>query len=723
MRIDELDIDPRVVARLKQDGIEELYPPQEKAVGPALEGENIVLAIPTASGKSLIAYLAILKAVLRGGKALYIVPLKALASEKYEDLAKFEDLGIKVGESTGELDEVDTKLHMYDIVIATSEKVDSLLRHRAKWLEKLSVVVADEVHLINDPDRGPTLEVILVKFRTFNPDAQIVALSATMKNSAELAAWLGARLIQSDWRPVPLREGVCQGGEVFFTDNTRRKLLGEDDPVSDLVRMTIEGGGQTLVFVNSRKSCESLALSLGSTVKGLVKDKADDLARASKRLTGEQDEPTNMGTRLGRAIKNGCAFHHAGLTSPQRKLVETCFKKGLLGCIVATPTLAAGINLPARTVVVRDVKRYDANTGLTYIPVLEVKQMCGRAGRPRYDKYGEAVLIARDENEKDLLLEAYLLGENENLYSKLGTEPAIRSHVLALIATGEVKDMDSLNAFFGKTFLAHQTEASYLEDTIAGVVGFLRDEGMVMEGDALQATPFGRHVSDLYIDPMSAVTIRDALQEYKQGQMFGLLHAVCATPDMGLLYLRQSDYGPIEEFLDGVRGELIIQPPDDLAKYEIYLSEVKTAKLLNDWLTETHENDIAEAFGIGPGDIRNKAERAEWLMHSAARLAELFNDDAVEPSRELVTRLSYGIKPELLELVKLRGVGRIRARALYSRGVRDLEDLRNTSYDKLKQIPNIGEAVARQIKAELGQSDPAMPPAPEDGQRSLKDFR
>ncbi len=103
MRIDELDIDPRMVARLKQDGIEKLYPPQEKAVGPALEGENIVLAIPTASGKSLVAYLAILQAVLRGGKALYIVPLKALASEKYEDLARFENLGIKVGESTGEL--------------------------------------------------------------------------------------------------------------------------------------------------------------------------------------------------------------------------------------------------------------------------------------------------------------------------------------------------------------------------------------------------------------------------------------------------------------------------------------------------------------------------------------------------------------------------------------------------------------------------------------------
>src|SRR5512136_611215 len=156
MRIDDLGLDPRIVRKLKEDGIERLYPPQEKAIGPTLDGKNVVLAIPTASGKSLIAYLAMLQAVLRGGKALYIVPLKALASEKFDDLSKFESLGIKVGESSGDFDEIDPKLHMYDIVVATSEKADSLLRHRVRWLEQLSVVVADEVHLINDPDRGPT---------------------------------------------------------------------------------------------------------------------------------------------------------------------------------------------------------------------------------------------------------------------------------------------------------------------------------------------------------------------------------------------------------------------------------------------------------------------------------------------------------------------------------------------------------------------------------------
>jgi helicase len=723
MRIDELDLDPRIVSKLREDGIEELYPPQEKAIGPALAGKNLVLSIPTASGKSLVAYLAMLQAVLRGGKALYIVPLKALASEKFDDLSKFESLGIKVGESSGDFDDIDPKLHMYDIVVATSEKADSLLRHRVKWLEQLSVVVADEIHLINDPERGPTLEVTLVKFRSFNPNAQIIALSATIRNSKELAEWLEADLVESEWRPVPLRQGIYTEGELFFTDNTRRVLEDEGDAVRTLVKGALASGGQCLVFVNTRKASESLAVSLGPLVKQVSSPRMDDLSKISKRLIGEQEEPTTLGSRLGKAIKYGSAFHHAGLTNPQRRLVEESFKKGLLKCIVATPTLAAGINLPARTVVVRDVRRFDSNVGYTMIPVLEIKQMCGRAGRPRFDKYGEAILVARDDEDKEMLLETYLLGENEQIFSKLGTEPAVRSHVLALVATKAASSIDDLKSFFSRTFLAHQTDASYLGDTLEKVVENLRKEGMLQEDEPLKATLFGRMVSDLYIDPQSAVILRDALGKFTPGKSFGILHAACATPDMSLLYLRQSDSGWIEEYVDDRKDEMLLDPPDDLANYELYLAQVKTAKLLDDWMSETKENEIAENFGVGPGDIRNKMDLAEWLVHAACRLSDVFNKDAGDDLREMRSRIRYGIKTELLELVKLRGIGRVRARALYDRGYRTIEDLRTTSYDRLKQIPTIGEAVARSIKDQLGQAEKGIPEEVEEGQTSLRDYR
>lgn len=720
MKIDELGLDPRIARKLMEDGIETLYPPQEAAVGAALAGKNLVLAMPTASGKSLVAYLAMLQSVLRGGKALYIVPLKALASEKFDDLVKFEDLGIRVGESTGDYDEIDPKLGKYDIVISTSEKADSLLRHRVKWLDQISVVVADEVHLINDPGRGPTLEVTLVKFRTFNPRAQVIALSATIRNSKELAEWLGAELVESDWRPVPLKEGVYTDGTVFFTDNSTRDV-GSEEAMHALVKGALTTGGQCLVFVNTRRASETLATQLGAVVKGIAKPD-ENLVKAAKRLIGEQEEPTSLGNRLGKALRSGCAFHHAGLTNPQRKLVERSFKAGQLKCIVATPTLAAGINLPARTVVVRDVRRFDSNIGFTTIPVFEIKQMMGRAGRPRFDSYGEAILVAKDEEEKDLLMEEYLLGENERIFSKLGTEPAIRSHVLALVATGAAASMADLRSFFDKTFLAHQTDATYLGEMIEKVVEFLQAEQMLHADEPLKATRFGRYVSDLYIDPLSAVTMRDALPKFVPEKSFGALHMISAVPDMPMLYLRQSDYQWVEEYVDERMDKLLVEPPSDLSKYELFLAEVKTARMLDEWASEVRENDIAEFFHIGPGDIRNKLDNAEWLIHASARLAELFNKDAVGPILELRTRLRYGIKPELLELVKLRNIGRVRARALYDRGLKTVEDLRLISYDRLKQIPMIGEAVARSIKEQLGQSEPGMPVEREDRQKAISEF-
>ncbi|UCE91344.1 MAG: DEAD/DEAH box helicase [Methanobacteriota archaeon] len=722
MKTSDLSVDSRIVSVLREEGIDELYPPQAEAIGPALAGDNLVLSIPTASGKSLVAYLAILNSVLRGGKALYIVPLKALASEKYEELTKFDALGLKVGESTGDFDQIDPKLSKYDIVVATSEKVDSLLRHRTKWLKQITVVVADEVHLINDPDRGPTLEVILVKFRTFNPHAQLIALSATIRNSPELAEWLDARLVESEWRPVPLREGVYLDGEVFFTDNSRAEVDGDVSPVNGIVRKTLESGGQCLVFVNTRKSTESLASELRGLARKHLGPDSSSLAEAATRLVADQEEPTTLGARLSRCIKSGCAFHHAGLTTAQRRFVESSFRDGALKVIAATPTLAAGINLPARTVVVRDVRRYDSNIGYVAIPVLEVKQMCGRAGRPRYDPFGEAILIAKSDEERSFLLDTYLLGENENLYSKLGTEPAIRSHVLGLIATRDAASYDDLVDFFGRTFLAHQTDVKYLEDGIANVLDFLRSEEMIHEGDDLSVTPFGKRVSDVYIDPMSAVIMRRALEAREELTEFGLIHAVCAVPDMTLMYLRRSDYEWVEGFLDERRGDLLLEPPTDLGKYELFLSEIKTAKLVSDWVSEVGEKAMEEAYGIGPGDIRNKADLAEWLMHAMARLSALVSREATPAIEELHRRIVYGIQPDLLELVKLRGIGRIRARALHGRGISTMEHLRQAPYDRLKQIPNIGEAVARSIKKQLGQTDEGMTPEAAAGQMSLREF-
>lgn len=714
MRVANLGVDRRIVEILKEQGIEELYPPQEQAVGPALLGENLVLAIPTASGKSLVAYLAILASVLKGGKALYIVPLRALATEKYEALKEFESLGMKVGISIGDYDSPDPSLERFDVLVATSERADSLLRHRMGWLQRLTVAVADEVHLINDGDRGPTLEVTLAKLRQVNPRAQILALSATIKNSDQLARWLEAEHIKSDWRPVPLKQGVFHDGLVHFADGTVQEVKVAGDDLSGLVTDVMATGGQALIFANTRRSTEALARSLARDVRERLSEKElEHQKKVADQLIRGQDEETSMAARLGKCLEGGVAFHHAGLTNDQRSLVEKEFKKRRLKCIAATPTLAAGIDLPARRVIVRDLNRFDVNLGLSPIPVLEVKQMCGRAGRPRYDPYGEAILFAKDIDDVDELIRDYFLSEPESIESKLGSEPALRMHVLANIATGHVATEEELFAFFNRTFYAFQRDVTEIRGQVLNVLEFLRTEDFITRQNGfLKATFFGKRTSDLYIDPLSAVRIRDALEDARS-EPFYHLWAICSTPDMPKLYLRRGDYAWVEQKID---QEELTFPVED---YDFFLAEVKTATLLDDWIAERTEEEVTKKFGIGPGDIRRMTDQAEWLLYSMAELGRIFNKKKVRELTRLTIRVQYGVKEELLELVSLRGIGRVRARALFQRGHRTLRDLQKTDANDLSRIPTIGPALAKRIKEQLGEE---IDTRAIEGQAALGDF-
>lgn len=724
MKFEELDLEPAVVDSLRRQGYSDLYPPQEDALPAALKGKSIVLAVPTASGKSLVAYLSIVSAVLKGRKAVYIVPLRALASEKFEDLKRFEDLGVRVALSIGDYDAEDQNLERFDVIVATSEKIDSLLRHRASWLEQVSVVVADEIHLMNDPNRGPTLEVTLTKFKMINPKAQIIALSATVRNSKQIAEWLGAAHFTSEWRPVPLKEGIYVDGRIFFSDNSTRTIRDIGDPVASLVQECLAGGGQSLVFVNTRRSSESLARTLRPIVKPFI-EKPPSLRSLSKDVSIDEEEPTSLGHRLSECIRSGVAFHNAGLTNEQRRRVEESFRTGKIKCIVATPTLAAGINLPARTVIIREMNRYDSDFGHASIPVLEIKQMCGRAGRPKYDKFGEAILVAKDEEHKSFLLENYLLADPEDIFSKLGTEPALRSHILAAIATKSVSSEEDIMSFIEHSFLAVQTEVSFLEETIRRILSFLEEHEMIRSDPSgtVKATFFGRRVSDLYLDPASAVIFKKALDGFHDGCEFGILHALASTTELQPLYLRRNDSEWVEELLEVKRKELLLEPPDDLSQYEFFLAEVKTASLLLDWIQERSEEEIEKKFGIGPGDIRNKMDIAQWMAYSLDQMCAIFRPDAHARLEPMVKRITKGVKTELLEIAKMKNVGRVRARALHDNGLKTIADLREADVEKLARIPTIGQSLAIQLKRDLGQESEAKAKENEQaGQKALSDF-
>ena len=198
--------------------ITNLRPAQEKSIKKGLlDGKSLLVCTPTASGKTLIAELASLKGIIENkGKAVYIVPLKALASEKYREFKRRYDKVAKIALSIGDTDSPDHYLAEYDLIVTTSEKLDSLIRHHSPWLSGIKTVVVDEIHLLNDTQRGPTLEILLTILKQLLKNAQIIGLSATIGNAEELAEWLDADLVVDDWRPVKLHKGIYMDGKVEF---------------------------------------------------------------------------------------------------------------------------------------------------------------------------------------------------------------------------------------------------------------------------------------------------------------------------------------------------------------------------------------------------------------------------------------------------------------------------------------------------------------------------
>ncbi|MAK04312.1 MAG: hypothetical protein CMA03_00295 [Euryarchaeota archaeon] len=484
----------------KKWGINELYPPQKKAIIPVLNGKNTLISIPTASGKSLIAYLGIIQKLLvknKGSKAVYIVPLKALAGEKFSELSEIGNaLGLKVGLSLGDRDGGNTDINHSDIIVCTSEKFDSLMRNRPEVMEGLSIIIADEVHLIHDFSRGPTMEINLTRFLYSNSDVQIIALSATIGNSEKLAEWLRAELIVSSWRPVTLEQSTLANVDLeprkrisSSKENSKlpppRTLKGPaSQPMIAALEDSLEQNIQSLIFVSTRRSAQSLARKLSERiVKKWTREKNEKINEFSDLRTevASLGDESSISDSLESSIQGGVVFHHAGLNSKQRKFIEESFRKKKILCIVATPTLASGINLPARRVIIRDLKRFE-NGMSRWLSVMEVQQMLGRAGRPRFDNIGEAWLHCKGERsfeKADEISERFIHGNPEDVISKLSSENALRIHILAMISTGGVNNRFSISKFFKNTFLGYSQPIKMLEERIEKWIQWLSENELI----------------------------------------------------------------------------------------------------------------------------------------------------------------------------------------------------------------------------------------------------
>jgi helicase len=503
---------------------------------------------------------------------------------------------------------------------------------------------------------------------------------------------------------------------------------------------TVKKGKQALVFANTKRSAEKTAEEIGKKLKG----KNEKLVALAEKIEKAVGSPTKQCRRLAATIRNGAAFHHAGLVAKQRELIEDAFRDGTIPIIASTPTLAAGLDMPAFRAILKDLRRY-SRRGLQYIPVLEYLQMAGRAGRPNYDTTGEAIIITSNEIEKERVKDKFINGEVEPIYSKLAVEPVLRTYLLSLIAAGFLKSRKEIMDFFERTFWAHQFEDMVsLEITIENMLHqleaweFLISSGTrsefvsatEIEEETYRVTVIGKRVAELYVDPLTAhyliKCLRKATAEYTLP--FSFLQMITYTLEMRpLLKVKAREWDDIQDFLEK-NHELIVTREPSLyePEYEDFVNSVKTALLFQDWIEETHEDMLLEKFGIRPGELKAKLDIAEWLLYSCTEFLKIMHFKELIPEiNKLRVRLKHGAKEEILPLLRLKDIGRVRARKLFKNKIKDVKDIRTVPVTSLAQM--IGKKVAINVKEQVGEKvDPdkvKVAPRKRKGQVSLGDFR
>lgn len=489
------------------------------------------------------------------------------------------------------------------------------------------------------------------------------------------------------------------------------------DSVTNLALDTLKNNKQALIFVNTKRSAEKCAEEISKKLK----QPNNELLELSVNSLKAVQKPTKQCRRLSTCLEKGIAFHHASLHSKQKDLIESNFRKGNIKIICCTPTLAAGLDLPAFRAIIRDVKRYTGR-GMQNIPVLEYLQMSGRAGRPSYDKYGEAILVSSSDSQKNNLMEEYVNGEPEDIYSKLAVEPVLRTYLLSLISTKVIQTKDQILNFFEKTFWAFQFKDMHkLEKTIIRMLKLLESwEFIQFTDNKFRATLLGKRIAELYIDPLTASEFVQALNKADENiKHIALLQLVSNTLEMRpLLRVKLKEYDDFQEELTKYENYFLSEEPSMFdAEYDFYLNSVKTCFMLNDWIEEKDDDFLMENYDAGPGIVRIKIETANWLLYALYEIARIQQrQNILKDIIKLKFRLKYGAKEELLSLLRLKNIGRVRARKLFRANLKNISDVKNAKPEVLTRIigsKKLAEELLNQTGAKIEKNN---------NKRQLSDF-
>lgn len=455
---------PKPLKAMLRKRLTKLLPVQSRSVQAGLlEGKNQLVVSATATGKSLIGEMAGVKNLLEGkGKLLFLVPLVALANQKYDQLSAYNELGfttsIRVGVSRIKLGH-GRKMRQdlnADIISGTYEGIDQVIRTK-KNLGKVGTVVIDEVHMLEDAERGHRLAGMIARLKLIAPQAQFIFLSATVGNPATLAKRLGATLVEYEVRPVPIERHL-----IFSSGPEKRRLMR--DIVKDALSQTSTTGykGQTIIFTNSRKNCYSLAQSI-----------------------------------------QGAAAYHAGLQYHERKRIEELFGEGKVSTVVTTAALAAGVDFPASQVVFESLAM-----GIEWLNVHEFNQMLGRAGRPGYHDKGIVYILAepgrkfstaRGESEDEIAL-ALLHGQMEDVAPEYDEAQQLEQVLANAVVARNRQELEELHKL---TLGLDDLETSLKSLAKAGLI------------KGIEATRLGAAAAAHFLSPEHVLLIAKQLQKGK----------------------------------------------------------------------------------------------------------------------------------------------------------------------------------------------------------------
>lgn len=734
MRIDELSqygIAQSLIDKLISLGFDELTDIQGQAIKNGLfEGKNLVVSAPTNTGKTFIGELAVLHAYRqrRGGRTFCLVPLKALAEEKFLDFnEKYSQWGLTVAITTGERTEYDANLLGHDLIIATYEKMNGLLVRYPDLVDNIGVVIVDEIQNISDEGRGVGLEILLTRLLKAGDveKPQIVGLSATCTNAGDLAKWLNAMLVETDKRNVELREGILYTGtpiifagqdltkgDILYREfnsgriSTEKLNLEDTQTLNELCKRE-----QVLIFCDTRRNAERLAEKL-----------SEELPAAANitKWIGELDayvEPTPSLRSLKKCMTNGVAFHHAGMLREEKWIVEKAFEEGDIRVICATTTLGAGINTPAKNAIILSNKLWDS----TPIFVRDYKNMAGRAGRMKYhDDFGRSVMFADSEKELEMLWDGYIYQPAEPVESAIGGKATIELHILNLVVSGVCSEVEQILDFIRGTFFGHiryqnanQEFRETFDQGIRKQIDKLRKDGFLrIENSKVQATELGRRCAELQLSPESMRVLFFALrklegrfQSYKtyESLVEPLIHLACCTWDAQLLYSPRSQQEKKELWYYWERNKnTYLVSLDESYESDRILRITKTIQLLMRWIEGVPYSDL-RAFDQ-QGRIKAIGENSSWITKAIVRLQDeplfKFGDEFAQFLTLLAERLNYGVPKEAVQVMRLNisAIHRFRAIQLALQGYATLGSLLQASIEDLKKVRDIGDVLARRIK-------------------------